>query len=1003
MACELNYSLTGLTGDCLSLSGGSFGININGTAPPYTIQWVSPYTNTVVLPTSATTYGMTGLTAGTYSFNIIDSCVSPGFTTYPATILISSGTCMSITGVTNTLCNLNNGSLTATTTYDYGNSTFSLYHTTLGFITSGTTNIPLGRVFNELQPGTYYVIGNDGAGCTGQSNSVIVQSSTNVDFGFYVVNDSGCNVQSGKVYVTDIVGNPPFTYLWSNGETTDNIQGLIPGAYSVSVSDSSGCVVTKEATVELVSPLGVVGQYVTQPQCFESSGVVTIQVSGGTPPYYYSGSNNVVEVRFEDYMTWNTLSSGQFNYYIQDAGLCTITGGVNLTVPTSFNIIQVIPTNSTCGNNQGSISVTISNGTPPYVYTLAGPTNSGSINTTLQSYTFGQLTNGEYTLTISDGSDCTFTQTYTIENETNFDFTFSTTGTTCGLENGRVKIDVTGGVGPFTYAINGQTNTTTLTSQTFQNLTIGSYTVSVTDTSVPCVQSSTFYIGGDTTLVDFTYNAINPTLSNNGSIQLFITEGKAPYTIEWSDNVNGQTGMLVTGLSAGTYTVKVTDDNGCVKEVTIILEGIACSVSYEVFSLCEDNFQNNGELLEKTPLLMLNEGYADLTTGEQDCVLNEAVFEAITIVSGVTASTKFFTGDTLTEAPSESLFATTVRNLLLTYPGIGSVNINTTTNKITISSDCNSSVSLNDVDIIVNLKIHYDISCACSKNCNPYEFLSLLDFMDDEYNVPTHQELTSYSSPNCLCDYTSLAAVTQSRNTAYEGLPYEVYNQISTFVNQAINYSNNSQIGFCEGDNGFGLPDVSYIKGQSFPNNFMRKGRPLKIRGFKNIKASQVEGWYTTTIGSKLSGYTDDIKYVRAVSDVGDLPVTGQPGDVINVGTVSSYVGYAWDPISNTWSTTFFDEIDDNILTPLRARRDSAISKKRNMILAMRPFTWSSNYVLFHSLRNWVLTNTPHQTGSEIISNNGENLPCGYSQNLNDCGSLDAFCGPNRQDDNDVC
>jgi hypothetical protein len=998
MACELNYSLTGLTGDCLNLSGGSFGINIVGSAPPYTIQWVSPYSNTVVLATTATTYGMTGLTAGTYSFNIIDSCVSPGFTTYPATILISSGTCMSITGVTNTLCNLNNGSLTATTTYDYGNSTFSLYHTTLGFITSGTTNIPLGRVFNGLQPGTYYVVGNDGAGCTGQSNTVIVQSSTNVDYGFYVVNDSGCNVQSGKVYVTELEGNPPFTYLWSNGQTTSFIENLIPGAYSVTVGDSSGCNVTKQATVELVSQLGVVGQYVTQPSCFQSDGVVAIQVSGGTPPYYYSGSNNVVEVRFEDNMTWNALPSGQFNYYIQDAGLCTITGGVNLTVPTSFNVIQVVPTNSTCGNNQGSINVVISNGTPPYVYTLTGPTNSGSINTTLQSYTFSQLTNGEYTLKISDGSSCTFTQTYTIENETGFDFTFLTTGTTCQLNNGAVTINVTGGDGPFLYQINDQSAQTTLRTQTFVNLPSGSYTLSVTDTSVPCKQTSSFYIDSSDT-VDFVYSKVNPSLSNNGSIQIFITNGQAPYTIEWSENVNGQTGMLVTGLSAGTYTVKVTDDNGCVKEVVIILEGIACSVSYEIYNLCEDIFQNSGELLKKTPLLMLNEGYTDLTLNEENCVLNEAIFEAITIVSGVTATTNFFTGDTLTEAPSVSLFSTTVRNMLLTYEGIGSVNINTTTNQITINSDCESTVSLLDVDIVVNMKIHYDISCACSKSCNPYTYVSRIDFMDDEYNVPTSQEINSWGSSNCNCDYTSFDNMISSYDSAITD--YSIKAQIDYFIKQFNEYSINKYLGFCEGDVGFNIPDVTLISNVQFPNNFFSKGKPIKIVSNRVVKASQTQAWYDTTVGSTLSAYTDDVKYVRAISNVGDLPSSGLPGDLIMVGDVTTNVGYAWDPLTNSWSTTFYNTIDD-CLTEKRAKLGAFQKAKYQLVLAMKPLTWANNYMILHSIKKFPLKNTQPIIGSDIIKTNGENLPCGYSQNLNDC-TLDPFCGPNKSVDSDEC
>jgi len=382
MACGLNANLVGITGDCSNLSGGSFNIEIVGTAPDYSIEWVSPFTNTVSLGVGVTSYNRTGLTAGTYNFNVVDSCTEPINSRFFMSVYISSGLCTSITGVTNTVCGLNNGVLSAYTQNDYGSNKYLLYHNTLGYITSGTTNIPNGVSFSELSPGTYFVRVIDNGGFIATTNSVIVQDSTTLDYNFYIVNDSGCNVTTGKIYVTDVVGSPPFTYLWSNGETTSSIENLTVGTYSVTVGDNSGCIVTKSANVVLVDKLGVAGQFVTQPGCFVSDGVVTIQVSGGTPPYYYSGSNNVIDVRFDNVMTWNTLASGQFNYFIQDAGLCSVTGGVNITVPSSFNIVQVAATNSTCGNNQGTIGLSITNGTPPYLYQLTGPMNPPDVNTT---------------------------------------------------------------------------------------------------------------------------------------------------------------------------------------------------------------------------------------------------------------------------------------------------------------------------------------------------------------------------------------------------------------------------------------------------------------------------------------------------------------------------------------------------------------------------------------------------------------------------------------------
>ena len=151
MACNLTYALTGITGDCSNLSGGSFNISITGTAPDYTIQWVSPYTSTIPLGPGVTNYVMTGLTAGTYSFNIVDSCIDPGNTSLLVSLYVSSGTCVSVNNVNNTLCNLNNGSITASTQNNYGNTDFSLYHNSLGLIRTFNNISTANVIFENLR------------------------------------------------------------------------------------------------------------------------------------------------------------------------------------------------------------------------------------------------------------------------------------------------------------------------------------------------------------------------------------------------------------------------------------------------------------------------------------------------------------------------------------------------------------------------------------------------------------------------------------------------------------------------------------------------------------------------------------------------------------------------------------------------------------------------------------------------------------------------------------
>ena len=226
MACFLNVTVTGITGDCQNTNSGSFGLVIDGSAPDYTIQWVNPSLGTIPLGAGVTGYSINSLSAGTYTLNVIDSCPS-GNTYLPLNVYISSGTCTSIES-NNTSCGFNNGSITATTPYLYFTSSYYLYEITSGFISSATT-ANSNYVFNSLSPGTYYVVTDDGGGCTGKSESCIIKSSTSLSFGLYQVNNSACAVNLGSLYVTGLTGTPPYTYLWSNGETTQSITGLSDG------------------------------------------------------------------------------------------------------------------------------------------------------------------------------------------------------------------------------------------------------------------------------------------------------------------------------------------------------------------------------------------------------------------------------------------------------------------------------------------------------------------------------------------------------------------------------------------------------------------------------------------------------------------------------------------------------------------------------------------------------------------------------------------------------
>lgn len=713
MACNLTYTLS-VTGDCSNTDSGSFELQILGEAPDYSIQWIDPVSfGSISLDPGVTVYSLSNLSAGTYTFDLIDSCL-PINTIQTINVYVSSGTCTSVTSFKNTLCGENNGSITATTSNLYGSGSFYLYDTLNGYITSATS-ITNTVQFNGLSASTYYVIANDGAGCDGSSDTIIIQPSNTVDFGLYVVNDAGCAVNSGKIFVTGLTGTPPYTYLWSNGETTSSITGLTAGAYDVIVTDRTNCSVSQTTLVSQVPPLGIASILTTDPSCYSSNGEITVYVTGGTAPYNYSASTIGNNFSFDTEYTFTSVSSGNYNILVTDSGLCKATDSITLNTPGGLTVTSLSYSPSVCGNS-GYVNISLFGGSPNYVYTLSkvgGPT----IVQTLPSatWTFPDLSFGEYTLSITDDGPCEYTKTFTIENDNTFTLTSNITGTTCGNQDGVFEVNVSGGSPTYTYILDGtETRVGSFSSNTFYDLPSGMHNVVVKDNN-GCSQTITGVVGASSG-VDFLLTSTDSTVGNNGTITALITSGKPPFTLTWSPNVNGQTQLAITNLSAGTYTLKVVDSNECEKIRTVSIDGNVEISSYQVYSVCDSDLSNYGELLLKGPKQMLLEGYYELTSTDTNCILNEAIFEASVTVSGVTKTDEFFTATTLNEYPTIEEWDDVIETLLLSYDGISSVTFNVDKNKMTITTDCNSEVSLNDADVIINMIINYDISCVSCLN-----------------------------------------------------------------------------------------------------------------------------------------------------------------------------------------------------------------------------------------------------------------------------------------------
>ena len=723
-----NYSVTG---DCGNTGVGAVSFNITGTTPTVAPFSVTDATGLGLIPLSAATlsYSVTGLTGGTYYATIADS--SSEKIVY--NIYISTGTTATIDS-TPTTCGQNNGTITGFTSGVYGLVSFNLYDINDNLI-SGVTTSNSYYEFTSLSAGTYYIVANDGGGCTGITASVILNPSSGLTYGAYVVDDASClGSGSGKIFLTGLT--PPlsaYTITWSPnalGQTGSTITGLTSGSYIATVTNPIGCTTSQSFTVNTIPPLTSGGFIVTsQPSCFANDGEVEFIIVGGTAPYFFSGSSGQVDITFDTSVTFTGLSSGLYSFLVTDAGLCTIYDSVSLITPNSFSTVAVTTTNSTCSANDGNINVLVDGGISTATnlqISVSGTTGISQVGLFGSSNeTFYGLGSGTYIVTVVSAG-CTYTASTVINSVSLYSATTQVSGTTCGLNNGTLVVSAsTGGTFPYIYSLTGPTynpNTVTSLFNTFTNLAYGNYTLTIQDTSTPpCIQTYPVFIPSSQT-AGFNLYPNQPLNGNDGSITAFITSGVPPFTLTWSGGTAGsQTGSVVTGLTAGTYSLTVTDYSGCTLTKYTTLIGTKKYKEYLYYNVCNDTFKDSGLVTKRTIRSMYLEGFNDLTSGDTNCIINSATFSINAEVGGQSAQTMFYTSSGATDYPNDLLWSEAVSIILNSFVGISEVTVDLFSNRITIKTNCeeiNKNCGpqtinpLQDTEIKVNLLIDYDISCV---------------------------------------------------------------------------------------------------------------------------------------------------------------------------------------------------------------------------------------------------------------------------------------------------
>jgi len=345
-------------------------------------------------------------------------------------------------------------------------------------------------------------------------------------------------------------GASPYEYAWESGESTPGIGNLSVGTYLVTVTDALGCVGVGSVTIS-EPPLLTTSIASTNISCFGSTGgEVTVAANGGVAPYSYSWSNG------ETNSTIANLMAGDYLVTITDANACAVSASVTLTEPPLLASSSTTTDVSCFGSNDGNASVSVDGGVAPFGYLWSnGQTNAANTN----------LSPGVYQVTFTDALGCTGVASLAVSEPPLLTANATATEVSCfGGTEGMAMASVSGGVSPYSFVwSNGQTNAAV------SNLSAGVYAYSATDAK-GCVVTDTISIAQppqlsvNTSAVDLSCHGNADGLANATA-----SGGVGPYGFIWS---NGQTGALGQNLAAGTYTVTVTDQNGCssVASVTVI-------------------------------------------------------------------------------------------------------------------------------------------------------------------------------------------------------------------------------------------------------------------------------------------------------------------------------------------------------------------------------------------------------------------------------------------------
>lgn len=534
---------------CPAICDGSITLNTTGGIPPYAYAW-SP-----VPPAGQGTNAVSGLCAGAWSVTITDATGCSLNTSFiinepsPLTLDLSSveSQCLVCIGQVSAVIGGGTGPLTIEWTDGPGNII-------------GTT-----ESVDGLCAGLYTATLTDANGCTLQS-TISVTDSDGEDLTTTGVPTSCPNTCDGSVSVAFTCSAPPCTIAWSDdagnglGVDANTVTGLCPGDYYVTVTNGSGCISidTTSVTAPVVLTLDISS---TPVSCTAAcDGAASVALLDGTPPYTLTW--DPPPASGQGATAVSDLCAGAYELTVVDGNGCETTGQVLITEPQPLLVDDATVTDVSCtGSCDGGVALQIAGGTGAYTYLWTPDPGAGQGTATATGYCAGNVS-----VVVTDDNGCSIQRTFVIAEPQPLQVITTSTPSTCPNCDGTASAVVIGGTGPFTFSwLLGGVEIST--DQAPTGLCGGVYTLNVTDQAGCAALSIVQVTDSNAELlepVDGTASCANVC---DGEVGVNFTCSAPSCTIQWTDAGGVVVAVdveQVAGLCAGTYTVQVTNGNGCV-------------------------------------------------------------------------------------------------------------------------------------------------------------------------------------------------------------------------------------------------------------------------------------------------------------------------------------------------------------------------------------------------------------------------------------------------------